>query len=45
MSGYFYGRNDFRTSRCVGYLLDHSGDEAHEGPQIYNRPFETDISL
>ena len=27
---YFFGKNrthDFRTSRCAGYLLDHSGDE------------------
>ena len=27
---FYFGRNrthDFRTSRCAGYLLDHSGDE------------------
>ena len=27
----YFGKNrthDFRTSRCEGYLLDHSGDEA-----------------
>ena len=27
---YYFGKNrphDFRTSRCAGYLLDHSGDE------------------
>ena len=27
----YFGKNrthDFRTSRCAGYLLDHSGDEA-----------------
>ena len=26
----YFGKNrthDFRTSRCAGYLLDHSGDE------------------
>ena len=29
---YFFGKNrthDFRTSRCAGYLLDHSGDEGY----------------
>ena len=29
----YFGKNrthDFRTSRCAGYLLDHSGDEAAE---------------
>ena len=28
----YFGKNrthDFRTSRCAGYLLDHSGDELH----------------
>ena len=28
----YFGKNrthDFRTSRCAGYLLDHSGDEQH----------------
>ena len=28
----YFGKNrthDFRTSRCAGYLLDHSGDEYH----------------
>ena len=29
----YFGKNrthDFRTSRCAGYLLDHSGDESKE---------------
>ena len=29
---FYFGKNrthDFRTSRCAGYLLDHSGDEWH----------------
>ena len=33
---YFFGKNrfhDFRTSRCAGYLLDHSGDEL---PHMYS---------
>ena len=28
----YFGKNqthDFRTSRCAGYLLDHSGDEGY----------------
>ena len=34
----YFGKNrthDFRTSRCAGYLLDHSGDEVTLGQQ-YN---------
>ena len=30
---FYFGKNrthDFRTSRCAGYLLDHSGDECPE---------------
>ena len=29
----YFGKNrthDFRTSRCAGYLLDHSGDDASD---------------
>ena len=29
----YFGKNrthDFRTSRCAGYLLDHSGDEGYD---------------
>ena len=38
----YFGKNrthDFRTSRCAGYLLDHSGDESTEFniQSIYNR--------
>ena len=30
---FYFGKNrthDFRTGRCAGYLLDHSGDELNE---------------
>ena len=33
----YFGKNrthDFRTSRCAGYLLDHSGDELDSRPPV-----------
>ena len=35
----YFGKNrthDFRTSRCAGYLLDHSGDECRQGESCRN---------
>ena len=38
----YFGKNrthDFRTSRCAGYLLDHSGDEGKKlVPKVPNPP-------
>ena len=36
---FYFGKNrthDFRTSRCAGYLLDHSGDELIRLQQMRN---------
>ena len=33
----YFGKNrtrDFRTSRCAGYLLDHSGDDYYRGTRL-----------
>ena len=35
----YFGTNrthDFRTSRCAGYLLDHSGDEGYAFKMFFN---------
>ena len=43
----YFGKNrthDFRTSRCAGYLLDHSGDEAVRNNYVISNPINSGLT-
>ena len=45
---YYFGKNrthDFRTSRCAGYLLDHSGDDCKLRVLFCNRSNELNMFI